>query len=85
MGCSVLRFIGAIVKVAIASLLAGAALSFFGITYQSVFAVIGVTPEQALEFWQRAMAWAIPNMILGAMLIVPAWLLIYLFLPPRSD
>ena len=29
------------------------------------------------------MTWALPNLMLGALVIVPVWFLIYLFRPPR--
>ncbi len=40
-----------------------------------------------MELAQRGMTWALPNLLLGSLIIVPVWFLIYLFRPPgaRSD
>ncbi|MEP6281979.1 MAG: DUF6460 domain-containing protein [Nitratireductor sp.] len=37
-----------------------------------------------LALIERGVAWAIPNIVLGSMVIVPIWLVIYLLRPPRS-
>ena len=29
------------------------------------------------------MTWALPNLMLGALVIVPVWFVVYLFRPPR--
>ncbi|MBN9668974.1 hypothetical protein JF539_01410 [Labrenzia aggregata] len=66
------------------SLLVGACLSFLNITGEDILGVVGLSPVQVwiyvLEFWD----WALPNMILGASIVVPVWLLIFLFMPPRA-
>ncbi|MDO9418293.1 DUF6460 domain-containing protein [Pararhizobium sp.] len=36
------------------------------------------------DYILRGTAWALPNMLLGAMIIVPMWFLTYIFLPPRD-
>ena len=38
--------------------------------------------ERALELVQQGMTWALPNLTLGAMVIVPVWFAVYLFRPP---
>lgn len=71
-------------KIALASLIAGAGLSFFGVTAQSILAMVGMTPE---SLWLKATAlvnWAVPNIALGAIIVVPVWLVTYVFLPPRT-
>jgi len=70
-------------KIALASLLTGVFLSFFGITADTILARIGMTPE---SLWQKTVAaihWAIPNIALGAIIVLPVWLIAYIFLPPR--
>lgn len=79
------QFLIGIFKIALASLFAGAGLSFFGITARSVLAIVGMTPE---SLWQKAIAftdWALPNIALGAIVVLPVWLITYVFLPPRSE
>ena len=31
---------------------------------------------------RQGVAWALPNLLLGSLIIVPVWLLVYLFRPP---
>lgn len=65
-------------------MLTGAALSAFDITAADLLADIGLTPERVLELLQRGAEWAVPNIVLGSMVIVPIWLVMYLFRPPRG-
>jgi Family of unknown function (DUF6460) len=46
---------------------------------------VGVTPQAALQLAQRGAYWALPNIVLGSMIIVPAWIVIYLLRPPGKD
>ena len=76
-----------LVKVAVASLIVGTILAHFGISADMLMRELGVTPERVTELGKRAWDWAAPNVMLGAMIIVPVWFVIYLFRPPgaRSD
>jgi H+/Cl- antiporter ClcA len=81
------RLFSTLVKVAVASLIVGTVLAHFGITADQVLKDLGVTPERLLELARQAFAWALPNLLLGALIIVPVWLLVFLFRPPgqRSE
>ncbi len=79
-----LRFLAGTLKIAVASLLAGAALSLFDISSAQILESIGLTPAALWDHILRATAWAVPNMVLGSMIIVPMWFLTYIFLPPRD-
>ena len=79
-----LRVLSAAFKIAVASMLTGAALSAFDITAADLLADVGLTPERVLELLQRGAQWAVPNIVLGSMVIVPIWLVMYLFRPPRG-
>ena len=76
-----------LLKVAVASLIAGAILSHFGITTDQLMQRVGLSQERVLELAERGLTWALPNLLLGSLVIVPIWFLIYLFRPPgaRSD
>jgi len=80
----VYQFLITVFKIAVISLLVGAGLSFLNITGEDILGVVGLSPVQVwiyvLEFWD----WALPNMILGAFIVVPVWLLIFLIMPPRA-
>jgi hypothetical protein len=73
------------IKVAIASLVVGAILAHFGITTEALMKQAGLSPERINELLQQGMAWALPNMLLGSMVIVPIWLLAILFRPPTRS
>ena len=80
-----LRFLYTIAKIAFASLVAGAILGQFGISSEQILKLAGLTPERLQELAQRALAWALPNVTLGAIVIVPLWFLAFLFRPPRRS
>jgi H+/Cl- antiporter ClcA len=81
------RLLSTLVKVAVASLIVGTVLAHFGITADQVLNDVGATPERLTELMRRGFAWALPNLLLGSLIIVPVWLLVYLFRPPghRSE
>ena len=78
------RLLATLVKVAVASLIVGTILQHFGITADRVLTDFGVTPERMFELLRQGFSWALPNMLLGLMIIVPVWLVIYLFRPPGT-
>ncbi len=76
------RLLSTVVKVAVASLIVGTILTHFGITAEQLLKDFGMTPERLAELARQGVAWALPNVLLGALVIVPVWLLAYLFRPP---
>jgi hypothetical protein len=76
------RLVATLVKVAVASLIVGTILAHFGITADQILRDIGLTPERLMEWARQAVAWALPNLILGAIIIVPIWLVVAIFRPP---
>lgn len=76
-------FLRTLVKITIASLVVGTILTHFGITPDHLMREVGFTQERALELVQRGFNWALPNLILGSLVIVPVWFLMFLFSPPR--
>lgn len=73
-----------LLKLLLASLIAGALMNLFGLSADRILASIGLTPLEAWEHVARFIAWAIPNVLLGAIVILPLWFCAYLFLPPRA-
>jgi hypothetical protein len=71
-------------KIVLASLIVGATLQAFGITAEQLFRDIGLTPERMVEAARAGFAWALPNVLLGALVIVPIWVVAYLFRPPSA-
>jgi len=76
-------FFRTLVKITVASLVVGATMNHFGVTAEQLLAQVGLTPERAIELAQAAMNWALPNLMLGALVIVPVWFVIFLFRSPR--
>lgn len=74
-----------LVKVAVASLIVGTILSHFGITADRILQEFGFTPERIAELGRRTIDWALPNVLLGALIIVPVWFVIFLFRPPGAS
>jgi hypothetical protein len=71
-----------LVKVAVASLIVGSVLAHFGITAEMLLRESGMSMERIEELARRGVAWALPNLLLGSLIILPVWFVIYLFRPP---
>lgn len=78
------QFLAIIVKISLASVLLGAALSAFDITAADLLAQAGLTPQRIAEMVRNAVSWALPNMVLGSIIIVPLWCVSLLLRPPRG-
>jgi len=79
-----LRLLSALVKIVLASLVTGAVLSALNLSAAELLAEIGMTPERVFGLLQEGAAWAIPNIVLGSMVIVPIWFVTYLLRPPKN-
>ena len=78
------RLFSTLIKVAIASLIVGTVLAHFGITADQVLKDMGLTPERVAELARQGLSWALPNLLLGSLIIVPVWLVVFLFRPPGA-
>ena len=74
-----------LVKVVVASLIVGTILAHFGITTSELMKAAGLSSDRAAELARAGVAWALPNLMLGALVIVPIWFLLYLFRPPGES
>ena len=74
-----------LVKVMIASLIVGTILSHFGITAEQLIKEFGWSYERVEDIARRGLSWAAPNLLVGAMVILPVWFVFYLFRPPGSS
>jgi hypothetical protein len=79
------RLTRTLVKVLIASLIVGTILAHFGIKIDVLIKSAGLSPERLEDMARDGLAWALPNLLLGAMVIVPVWFLFYLFRPPGES
>jgi hypothetical protein len=74
-----------LVKIAVASLVVGTILAHFGITAEQVMRELGLSAERVEDYARAGFAWAWPNVLLGALVIVPIWFLVYLLRPPGGQ
>jgi hypothetical protein len=75
-------FLWTLLKVLMASLVAGIILNHLGITPDELVRYFGISRERLEELAREGLDWALPNVALGALVIVPVWFLVYLFRPP---
>ena len=71
-----------LIKFAIASVAIGATLSAMDISAADVLKDMGVTPDKIRLLLSGAVDWALPHFLLGSMVIVPIWLVLFLLKPP---
>jgi hypothetical protein len=79
------RLTRSLVKVIIASLIVGTILAHFGITTDELMRVAGLSSDRLAELARAGLAWALPNLLLGSLVIVPVWFVLYLFRPPGES
>ena len=79
------RLIRTLIKVVVASLIVGTILTHFGITATELMTVAGLSSERMEDWARHAVSWALPNLLLGSLVIVPIWFLAYLFRPPGES
>jgi hypothetical protein len=77
-------FLRTLVKVTVACLIVGTIMAHFGVTPEQVLKELGFSHERVMELARQGVTWALPNLFLGSLIILPVWFLIYLFRPPRA-
>jgi len=80
-----LGFTRTVVKVLIASMIVGTILTHFGIGPDQLVKLTGLSPERIEDLARAGLAWALPNLMLGSLVIVPVWFLFYIFRPPGES
>jgi hypothetical protein len=80
-----LRLTRTVVKVLIASMIVGTILTHFGIGPDQLVKLTGLSPERIEDLARAGVAWALPNLLLGSLVIVPVWFLFYIFRPPGES
>jgi uncharacterized membrane protein YdcZ (DUF606 family) len=79
------RLTRTMVKVLIASLIVGTVLAHFGIRTDELIKTAGLSPDRIEDLARQGLAWALPNFLLGALVIVPIWFVLNLFRPPGES
>ena len=67
-----------IVKIAIVSLLVGLALSFFGLSPRNVLENLGGAVRDVYEMALSFLRWSFEYILIGAVVVVPIWLVFFL-------
>lgn len=83
-GKPMIRLFSTIFKIALGSLITGVILTKLNLSAEQILLEVGMTPDKVMAILERWVTWAIPNLVLGSMVIVPVWLVVYLFRPPRG-
>jgi len=78
------RLLSGIFKIVVVSLLTGVALSALDVSAGDIMEGFGLTPEASLDLARQGMEWALPNLILGSLIILPLWFVVFLLRPPRG-
>ncbi len=64
-----------VIRIFLASLAVGLVLSVLNITPQRLLSSVGGTAEQIFEIGVSAVEWAVPFVLVGAVVVIPLWLL----------
>jgi hypothetical protein len=79
------RLARTVVKVLVASLIVGTILGHFGITVGQLAKTAGLSTERIEDLARQGLAWALPNLLLGSLVIIPVWFVFYIFRPPGAS
>ena len=83
------RLTRTLVKVLIASLIVGTVLAHFGISTGELIKTAGLSPEQIEDrlanLARDGLSWALPNLMLGSLVIIPLWFVVFLLRPPGES
>lgn len=69
---------GTIIRLFVVSLIVGVTLSLFDVTPQRLLQGLGGTAEQILGVAVGAVEWAVPFVLIGAVVVVPIWAILKL-------
>jgi|TARA_R110000824_G_scaffold118960_18_gene272504 hypothetical protein len=72
-----------LIKFILVAVFVGAVLNEFNISTNEVLADVGLTPSHIMQILRDGIDWALPHFILGALVLIPIWLIIFLLKPPR--
>jgi hypothetical protein len=78
------KIFATIVKLAIVSLLIGLALAFFGITPRGLVENLGSTVLGIYEIVLSFIRWSLEYVLIGAVVVVPVWLVFFLIRVARG-
>jgi hypothetical protein len=72
-----------VIKFVLVAVFVGAVLNEFDISADEVLTDVGFTPQHIMTIFREGIDWALPHFILGALVLIPIWVVIFLLKPPR--
>ncbi|MGB7040858.1 MAG: DUF6460 domain-containing protein [Xanthobacteraceae bacterium] len=69
----------------LASLIVETVLAHFGIGTSQLIQSAGLSPERIEDLARDGISWALPNLLLGSLVIIPIWFVIFLLRPPGES
>ncbi len=69
------NFVSTIVKLAVVSLVLGIVISFFDVSPRRILEMLGGTAEEIMATLLSMLEWAFSYILLGAVVVVPIWLI----------
>ena len=79
------RLTRTLVKALIASLIVGTVLAHFGVSFDQLLKATHLSTERLEELARRGLDWLWPTLLLGSLVIIPIWFVIYIFRPPGES
>ena len=79
------RLTRTLIKVLLACLIVGPVLAHFGISTSQLIQSAGLSPERIEDLARDGISWALPNLLLGSLVIIPIWFVIFLLRPPGES
>ena len=78
------KLLSGIVKIALVTLLTGAALSALDVSVAEIMTGFGLGSEALLGLVRRGMDWAMHGILFASLIILPLWFAVYVLRPSRG-
>ena len=73
-----------IVRILLLCLVLGLIISFFNISPEGVLGLLGSTVQRIFAIVAGAVQWAVPYMLIGAVVVIPIWVVVYVYRVARK-
>ena len=67
-----------IVRILLLCLVVGLVISVFGISPEGILSLLGTTAERIFLTVAGVVQWAVPYMLIGAVVVIPIWVVVYI-------
>ncbi|MDA0261190.1 MAG: DUF6460 domain-containing protein [Proteobacteria bacterium] len=73
-----------VVRILLLCLVVGLIISFFNISPEGILATLGSTVERIFRAVVGVVQWAVPYMLIGAVVVIPIWVVVYIYRVARK-